>query len=142
MADAPGELASAVGAALRAGPADVEWSVSVRDAGTGLALAEVAPDRVMPAADLSMVAAGLGLDPLAHMAHDRGLRLRHKTGTDHGVRADAGLLDGPRRRLAYAVLARFDDARRDGALAVMRAIGTAMQERCQAPFLRQRGSAT
>ena len=300
MADAPGELASAVGAALRAGPADVEWSISVRDAETGLALAEVAPDRVMPAAsigkvlllvevarsvgpaepltrtpedavadsglwqhlavdtlpagdlaalvgavsdnlaanvllrrtgldavrrtarelglrhtalhdrvrdhrgpehppalstatagelsalfaalaaaeaapegpsaavlpgddaispigraaaervlgwlalgtDLSMVAAGLGLDPLAHAQPDRGLRLRHKTGTDPGVRADAGLLDGPRGRLAYAVLARFDDARRDEVLAVMRAVGTAMQERCQTPFLRQAGSAT
>jgi beta-lactamase class A len=272
MADAPGELASAVGAALRAGPADVEWSVSVRDAETGLVLAEVAPDRVMPAAsigkvlllaevarsldlaepltrtpedavadsglwqhlavdtlpagdlaalvgavsdnlatnvllrragldavrrtahelglrhtalhdrvrdhrgpdhppalstatagelsllfsqldeqvlgwlalgaDLSMVAGGLGLDPLAHTVPDRGIRLRHKTGTDHGIRADAGLIDGPERSLAYAVLARFDDARRDEVLAVMRAIGSAMQERCQTPFLRQAGSAT
>src|SRR5688500_816875 len=61
-------------------------------------------------ADLSMVAAGLGLDPLAHAGADRGVRLRHKTGTDDGVRADAGLLEGPRARLAYAVLARFDDA--------------------------------
>jgi len=92
-------------------------------------------------ADLSLVAAGLGLDPLAHAAPDRGLRLRHKTGTDSGVRADAGLLDGPQRSLAYAVLARFDDARRDEVLAVMRALGSAMQERCQTPFLRQSGSA-
>jgi beta-lactamase class A len=93
-------------------------------------------------ADLSMVAAGLGLDPLAHAEPDRGIRLRHKTGTDRGVRADAGLLEGPAARLAYAVLARFDDARRDAVLAVMRELGAAMQERCQARFLRQIGSAT
>ena len=92
--------------------------------------------------DLSLVAAGLGLDPLAHAEPDRGLRLRHKTGTDPGVRADAGLLDGPKGSLAYAVLARFDDARRDEVLAVMRELGTAMRERCQTPFSRQSGSAT
>ena len=38
-------------------------------------------------ADLSMVPAGLDLDPLAHAG-----RLRNKTGTDEGVRADAGRL--------------------------------------------------
>jgi beta-lactamase class A len=81
-----------------------------------------------------MVAAGLGLDPLAHLAPDRGLLLRHKTGTDTGVRADAGLLDGPERSLAYAVLARFDDTRRDEVLEAMRAIGAALA--------RQSGSAT
>jgi len=75
-------------------------------------------------ADLSMVAGGLGLDPLAHVEPDRGLRLRHKTGADHGVRADAGLIGG----VAYAVLARFDDARRDEVLGVMRAIGAALRQ--------------
>jgi beta-lactamase class A len=78
-------------------------------------------------ADLSMVAAGLGLDPLAHVHRDRGLELRNKTGTDAGVRADAGLLAGPAGAVAYAVLARFDDARRDDVLDTMRAIGSAMQ---------------
>lgn len=39
-------------------------------------------------ADLSMVASGFGLDPLAHA--DGVVRLFHKTGTDVGVRADAG----------------------------------------------------
>jgi beta-lactamase class A len=70
-----------------------------------------------------MVASALGLDPLAHVRPDRGVLLRNKTGTDAGVRADAGLLGG----LAYAVLARFDDARRDQVLEAMRAIGSAMQ---------------
>jgi beta-lactamase class A len=77
--------------------------------------------------DLSLVAAAFGLDPLAHAQPDRGLRLHHKTGTDVGVRADAGLLEGPARTLAYAVLARFDDARRDEVLEVMRALGAAMR---------------
>jgi beta-lactamase class A len=95
----------------------------------GGALAPRVADRVLGwlalGADLSMVAAAFGLDPLAHARADRGLRLRHKTGTDAGVRAEGGLLEGPRRTLAYAVLARFDDARRDEVLAVMRAIGAA-----------------
>ncbi len=42
-------------------------------------------------ADLSMVPSGLHLDPLAHVG-----RLRNKTGTDEGVRADAGRLPTPR----------------------------------------------
>ena len=94
-------MASVFGVVL---PEGVDWGVCVRDAATGEVLAEHEPDR--------------------------GIRLRHKTGTDHGVRADAGLIDGPERSLAYAVLARFDDARRDEVLAVMRELG------------RQAGSAT
>jgi len=82
--------------------------------------------------DLSMVASAFGLDPLAHAEPDRGLRLWHKTGADAGVRADAGLLDGPAGTVAYAVLARFPDARRDDVLAAMRAMGA---------ILRQSGSA-
>lgn len=78
--------------------------------------------------DLSMVAAPWGLDPLAHVEPDRGLRLRHKTGTDAGVRADVGVLAGPRRAVAYAVLARFDDAQRDDVLGAMADVGRVLRE--------------
>jgi beta-lactamase class A len=87
--------------------------------------------------DLSMVASGLGLDPLAHVEPDRGLRLRHKTGTDAGVRADVGLLDGPAGGVAYAVLARFDDARRDAVLGAMRAVGEALRAEVSDPGRRR-----
>src|ERR1700712_339948 len=62
--------------------------------------------------DTSMVAGAFGFDPLVHTAPDRGRWLAHKTGTDLGVRADVGLLRGPRRSVAYAVLAEFDDEHR------------------------------
>jgi beta-lactamase class A len=81
-------------------------------------------------ADLSMVAGGLGLDPLAHAEADRGIVLRHKTGTDEGVRADAGLVRGSRRSLAYAVIAAWDAAagdQRDAVLAAMREVGVALR---------------
>lgn len=71
--------------------------------------------------DLSMVAAGLHLDPLAHV----GDRLRNKTGTDDGIRADVGYLRGE-RPLAYAVLANWDPGAGDATADVltgMRRIG-------------------
>jgi beta-lactamase class A len=80
-------------------------------------------------ADLSMVAGGLGLDPLSHAEADRGVALRHKTGTDAGVRADAGLVQGRRRTLSYAVIAGWDPAAgdpRDAVLAAMRAVGATL----------------
>lgn len=61
-------------------------------------------------ADLSMVASSFGLDPLAHRDLDHGLMLVNTTGTDDGVRADVGVLRGPRAGLAYAVLAKFEDS--------------------------------
>ena len=77
-------------------------------------------------ADLSMVAAALGLDPLAR----GGDALRHKTGADAGVRADAGLLAGPGGGLAYAVLARWTEGDRAGVvLAAMRAVGEGLRAR-------------
>jgi beta-lactamase class A len=77
--------------------------------------------------DLSMVAAATGLDPLAHVEADRGLVLRHKTGTDTGVRADTGVLAGPRGAVAYAVLAAWDGPdRRDDVLAAMRRVGQSL----------------
>ncbi len=57
--------------------------------------------------DLSMVAAPFGLDPLAHSATDRGVDIVNKTGTDAGIRADAGIIDGPERHLVYACVANW-----------------------------------
>ena len=60
--------------------------------------------------DLSLVASAFGLDPLSHRSADHGVQVVNITGTDAGVRAEAGLLYGPRTAVAYAVTARFDDA--------------------------------
>lgn len=76
--------------------------------------------------DLSMVASPLGLDPLAHVARDRGLLLRNKTGTDIGVRADVGFLSGPGASASYAVIANWESSDRDSrdlVLTAMRRIG-------------------
>ncbi|NLF05273.1 MAG: serine hydrolase [Actinomycetales bacterium] len=84
-------------------------------------------------ADLSMVAAAFDLDPLAHRPEDGPLgRLAHKTGTDLGVRADAGLVvgqlksEGQGSTVAYAAIARWEPTDHAGtgvALARMRALG-------------------
>lgn len=60
-------------------------------------------------ADLSMVASAFGLDPLAHRTASHGVHLINKTGTDTGVRADVGLLQGPRAGVSYAVMVEFID---------------------------------
>ncbi len=70
--------------------------------------------------DMSMVAGTFGLDPLAHTEPDRDWWVAHKTGTDVGLRADVGVVRGPLRAVGYAVIAEFDDADRDAALAAMR----------------------
>lgn len=81
--------------------------------------------------DLSMVAAAFGLDPLAHGDVDRGLAVVNKTGTDAGIRADVGLVTGPRRTLVYACLAEWTpsagDPERDGVLVLMREVGLAIR---------------
>jgi beta-lactamase class A len=64
--------------------------------------------------DLSMVAAGRYQDPLAHTG-----RLRNKTGTDAGVRADAGYTRAP-----YAVIANWDPAAGDRTAEVLDAMRT------------------
>jgi beta-lactamase class A len=83
-----------------------------------------------PGVDLSLVAGDLGLDPLAHVDVDRGLRLLNKTGTDPGVRADVGVLDVRGRILAYAVVASWTpdagDTVRDEVIAAMRGVGRAL----------------
>ena len=76
--------------------------------------------------DLSMVPAGWDWDPLAHTAPGMPVRLHHKTGTDDGVRCDVGVVIGPWRTVAYAVLANWDPAGPDllpEVLARMRAVG-------------------
>lgn len=59
--------------------------------------------------DLSLVAAPTGLDPFAHDHDAHGLLFINKTGRDRGVRAEAGVLAGPRAGVAYALTVCFDD---------------------------------
>jgi beta-lactamase class A len=75
--------------------------------------------------DISLVAAGLDLDPLAHPGAAVGevpategsgpgppaLGLTHKTGRDPGVRADVGVVSGPRGAVVYALVATWDHDR-------------------------------
>jgi beta-lactamase class A len=75
-------------------------------------------------ADLSMVASAFGLDPLSHRGTDHGLLLVNKTGTDAGVRAEAGVLRGPRAGVAYAVSVQFNDSGLTARLRVLDAMRT------------------
>lgn len=59
--------------------------------------------------DLGLVAAATGLDPFAHAADPSGLVLVNKTGREPGVRAEAGVLAGPRAGVAYAMIVQFDE---------------------------------
>lgn len=61
-------------------------------------------------ADLSLVASAFGLDPLSHRGTDHGLLLVNKTGTDTGVRSEAGVLRGPRAAVAYSASVQFNDS--------------------------------
>ncbi len=58
-------------------------------------------------ADLGLVGAATGLDPLAHDAEQGELLLVNKTGRSRGIRADAGVLVGPRAGVAYAMIVQF-----------------------------------
>lgn len=106
-------------AALLATEDSLEWALLRRWLASGV--------------DLSMVPGELGLDPLAHVDADRGLRLLNKTGTDAGVRADVGLLASGGSVTAYAVVASWtptaQDAQRDDVLRAMRAVGTRIAAR-------------
>ena len=77
--------------------------------------------------DLSMVAAAFGLDPLSHgESPDDGVRLWNKTGTDAGVRADAGVVEVDGTVWSYAAIGNWDSEEpglRAQVLATMRAIG-------------------
>lgn len=59
--------------------------------------------------DLSLVASATGLDPFAHENDQHGLLFVNKTGRAPGVRAEAGVLGGPRSAVSYALIANFDD---------------------------------
>ena len=59
--------------------------------------------------DLSLVAASTGLDPFSHEHDAHGLLFINKTGRDRGVRAEAGVLAGPRAGVAYSLIVCFDD---------------------------------
>lgn len=81
--------------------------------------------------DLSLVASGFGLDPLAHRTADHGIRLINKTGTDQGVRSEVGLLNGPRAGVAYTITVQFADTSLSTRLAVhdaMRVFGLDLLE--------------
>lgn len=59
--------------------------------------------------DLSLVASATGLDPFAHENDEHGLLFVNKTGRSNGVRAEAGVLGGPRAGVAFAMIVNFDD---------------------------------
>jgi len=59
--------------------------------------------------DLSLVASAFGLNPLAHRGVDHSTLLVNKTGSDVGIRSEAGALRGSRSSVAYAVTVQFDD---------------------------------
>lgn len=73
-------------------------------------------------ADLSMVASAFGLDPLSHRTSTHGLQLINKTGSDVGVRADAGIVHGRRAGVSYAVTVEFADADLHARLRVLEAM--------------------
>lgn len=59
-------------------------------------------------ADYSMVLRDLGLDPLSCHPTEDGLEAWNKTGTDTGVRADAGVIRGKAKTLAYSVICNWE----------------------------------
>nr|WP_244961657.1 serine hydrolase [Clavibacter zhangzhiyongii] len=74
--------------------------------------------------DRSLVAASFGLDALVSRGGgEHGMALVDCTGVDAGVRAEAGVLRGPRGAVAYAVMVHFDDADLRARLAVRDALG-------------------
>lgn len=81
--------------------------------------------------DFSLVSSAFGLDPHAHRNAEHGILLVNKTGVDHGVRSEVGVLRGPRAGVTYAVSMYFDDASLASRLSVlegMRTVGTDLLE--------------
>jgi beta-lactamase class A len=81
--------------------------------------------------DLSMVLSAFNFDPLAHAGPDRGYSVHNKTGTDTGIRADAGTVCRNSKPLSYAVIANWepcDLGLRDTVLATMNAIGKGLRD--------------
>ncbi len=79
-------------------------------------------------ADLSMVGAPLGLDPLAHPGPDDDLGFANKTGTDIGIRGDTGILSVGGRHYAYACIVNYEGGIVNDreALATMQRVGQGM----------------
>lgn len=59
--------------------------------------------------DLALVGSATGLDPFAHEDDRHGLLFVNKTGRADGIRAEAGVIAGPRGGLSYALIVCFDD---------------------------------
>ncbi|MEZ5189386.1 MAG: serine hydrolase [Microbacterium sp.] len=59
--------------------------------------------------DLALVGAATALDPFAHEDDRYGMLFVNKTGRGDGIRAEAGVLAGPRGGVAFALLVGFDD---------------------------------
>ncbi|QIZ97245.1 serine hydrolase [Leifsonia sp. PS1209] len=81
--------------------------------------------------DFSLVSSAFGLDPHAHRTSEHGILLVNKTGVDHGVRSEVGVLRGPRAGVTYAVSMYFDDASLASRLSVidgMRTVGADLLE--------------
>ena len=81
--------------------------------------------------DLSMVASAFNFDPLAHAGTDRGYCVHNKTGTDTGIRADAGTVSRNGNPLSYAVIANWDPCEpglRDTVLVTMNTIGKRLRD--------------
>jgi beta-lactamase class A len=72
--------------------------------------------------DLSGVASAFGLDPLAHRSAEAGIQLINTTGTESGVRSEAGLLYGPKAAAAYAVTVTYEESGIAGKLRVIDAL--------------------
>jgi beta-lactamase class A len=73
--------------------------------------------------DRSLVAASFGLDGPTRRTGGHGVVVVDCVGVDAGVRAEAGVLRGPRGAVAYAVMVHFDDADLPARLAVREALG-------------------
>lgn len=81
--------------------------------------------------DLSLVASAFGLDPLAHNDLAGGNKFLNKTGTDLGVRADAGALKVNGTVWTYAAIANWKDEVSVSSLdvlAAMREIGESIRD--------------
>ncbi len=81
--------------------------------------------------DLSLAGAATGLDPFAHESDQHGLLFVNKTGRAAGIRAEAGVIAGPRAGLCYALVVCFDDlsvVHRSRAHEVFRTLGIELME--------------
>jgi beta-lactamase class A len=78
--------------------------------------------------DLSMVASAFGLDPLSHGMPDHSMLLINKTGSDLGIRSEAGALKGKRATVSYAVSVHFEDTTLERRLRVLEAMRSVGQE--------------